>query len=96
MIATERRPLPLATVTLIFGVLSIPLAFMRHLCSLAVVVGLLAMCFALWGSWWAKRHAGRYTAVSQRYIRIGGILAIAGTASGIVMWILYAGNVLLR
>jgi hypothetical protein len=90
------RRLPLSTVTLMFGVISIPLAFIRHLCSLAVVVGVLAMAFAAWGIWYTDRHPGRYAGISVRLMRTGGLAAIVGTASAIVMWILWAGNVLLR
>lgn len=45
-----QRDLPLSMVTLVFGVLSIPLAFARHLCVPATIMGLLAIGFHLWGA----------------------------------------------
>lgn len=93
--ALEPRRLPLSTVTLVFGMLSVPLAFARHLCSLAFVLGMLAIAFALWG----KRRQGhpmrRHTPRSLRNSVLGLRAAIVGTACAVVMWMLYATNVLL-
>ena len=52
----EERNLPLSTIALLFGGLSIPLAFTRHLCSFAVVLGVYAMLFGFWGQRRAARH----------------------------------------
>jgi tetrahydromethanopterin S-methyltransferase subunit C len=94
MIPSTAR-LPLSMVTLIFGCLSIPLAFLRHLCSLAVVLGLLAIAFYLWGRW-KVRKSNTYSAESVRHSRIGGYSAMGGTLAAITMWVLWATNVLLR
>ena len=86
--------LPLSTVTLIFGSLSIPLAFLRHLCSLAVVIGVLAITFSLWSYFKVKRKPYHYSIASVRNMRWGGRLAAFGTIAAIVMWILWARNLL--
>lgn len=91
---TDDRALPLAQVTLVFGYLSIPLAFIRHLCSLAVVVGVLAIAFNLWAQWRLKRGAG-YSAQSLRWSFRGMRLALVGTGCGILMWVLWATNAIL-
>ncbi|MCB0763144.1 MAG: hypothetical protein R2815_10630 [Flavobacteriales bacterium] len=89
------KDLPLSMVTLVFGVLSIPLAFARHLVSLAVVVGVLAILFGMWGTRARKRHMLRYTLPSIKRSRIGMGLAMAGTTCALVMWVLWATNALL-
>ena len=91
----EERNLPLSTVALILGGSSIPLAFARHLCSLAVVMGVYAMLFGFWGQRRAARHLLRYTARSVQRARWGARLAVAGTVCGLLMWLLYASNWLL-
>lgn len=90
------RPIPLNIVTLIFGMLSIPLAFLRHLCSLAVVLGLLAITFGLWGSWYSRKYPSKYNSKSLKRMRSGGYAGAIGLCAGIVMWILWATNFLLR
>ncbi len=91
----EEKNLPLSTVVLVFGGLSIPLAFARHLCSLAVVLGIYAMLFGFWGQRRAARHLLKYTASSVKRARVGTRLAMVGTACAIVMWVLWATNWLL-
>lgn len=91
----EPRPAPLAQVTLVFGALSIPLAFLRHLCTLAVVVGVLAIAFNLWTRWRMRRGAV-YGEAGLRRSFLGFKLACVGTALALVMWVLWATNVLLR
>lgn len=95
MEATSDR-LPLSIVTLVFGTISIPLAFLRHLCSLAVVIGLLAIAFSLWGNWYGGRNAIRYSTKSRKMMLFGGYAAMIGTAAAVVMWVLYARNILLH
>lgn len=87
--------LPLSKVTLIFGVLSVPLAFLRHLVSLAVVLAVLAIAFGLLGRWLHRRHTGRYSPASTRYSTLGLRAGTIGLACALVMWWLWAGNVLL-
>ncbi|MBK9148977.1 MAG: hypothetical protein IPM12_14300 [Flavobacteriales bacterium] len=91
----EERRLPLSTVTLVFGALSIPLAFAGHLCTLAVVLGLYAIAFGWWGQRRANRHILRYTAASVKRARWGCRLALFGTSAAIVMLVLWASNALL-
>ncbi len=91
----DSRKLPLSTVTLVFGALSIPLAFARHLCVPATIMALLAIAFNLWGRWMLKRGRG-YSPKSLRRSTLGFKLALAGAACGITMWVLWATNVLLR
>ena len=90
------KPIPLNIVTFIFGTLSVPLAFLRHLCSLAVVLGLLAIAFALWGKWYAGKHPSKFSLKSLKRMRIGGYAGSIGLLAGIVMWMLWATNYLLR
>ena len=89
----DSRRLPLSQVTLVFGALSIPLAFARHLCVPATVMALLAIAFNLWGSWMLKRGHG-YSAKSVRRSTLGLKLALAGAAFGITMWVLWWTNAL--
>ncbi|HRD52594.1 MAG TPA: hypothetical protein PKY96_08100 [Flavobacteriales bacterium] len=89
------RPLPLSMVTLVFGALSIPLAFAGHLCSLALVLGVYALAFGWWGQRRAAKHVLRYTPTSVKRSRQGLRLGIIGTACALVMWALWASNVLL-
>lgn len=91
----EEQNLPLSTVAQVFGALSIPLAFLGHLCSLAVVVGAYAILFGLWGQRRAAKHLLRYDAKSVKRGARGLRMGIIGTVSGIVMWLLWATNWLL-
>lgn len=91
----EERNLPLSTVALVFGGLSIPLAFARHLCSLALVLGVYAMLFGFWGQRRAAKHLLRYTTKSVKRARLGMRLAMIGTICAIVMCVLWATNWLL-
>lgn len=90
----EEKDLPLGMVTLIFGGLSIPLAFTRHLVSLSFVLGILALAFGLWGDRKQAKHLLRYTAASIKRAKLGLKLAIVGTACSLVMWVLWASNAL--
>lgn len=89
------KNLPLSLVCLVFGVLSIPLAFAGHLVSLAVVLGVLAAGFGFWGKRKAEKHLLRYTAVSIKRAQRGFRFGLIGTGCAIVMWVLWASNVLL-
>lgn len=86
-----QRDLPLSMVTLVFGVLSIPLAFARHLCVPATIMGLLAIGFHLWG----RTRGSGYAQASLRRSLWGFRLALAGTACAVAMWVLWWTNVLL-
>lgn len=91
----DSRKLPLSLVTLVFGALSIPLAFARHLCVPATIMAVLAITFYLWGRWMLKRGSG-YSAKSLRRSTLGFRLAAVGAACSITMWVLWATNLLLR
>ena len=91
----EERNLPLSTAALVLGALSIPLAFARHLCSLAVVLGVYAMLMGFWGQGRGAKHLLRYTPRSVQRARWGARMAVAGTLFGLLMWLLYASNWLL-
>lgn len=90
---TNRR-LPLSQVTLVFGMLSIPMAFARHLCVPATIMAVLAIAFHLWGRWMEGRGHG-YSASSLQRSSLGLKLALVGGACGIVMWVLWATGALL-
>ena len=91
----EERNLPLSTVAMIFGGLSIPLAFTRHLCSLALVLAVYAVVFGLWGQRRSAKHLLRYTAKSIGRAKLGLRLGLVGGLSALVMWVLWATNWLL-
>ena len=91
----DARRLPLSQVTLVFGAISIPLAFARHLCVPAAIMGTLAITFNLWGRWMLTRGKG-YSPKSLRRSTVGFKLALFGTACAITMWVLWWTNVLLR
>lgn len=90
----ERDRLPLSQVTLVFGVLSIVLAFVRQLCVPALIMGMLAVGFHFWGR--RKQGAGAYSEGSMARSRLGYRLALAGSICAALMWVLWATNVLLR
>ena len=85
--------LPLSTVTLVFGALSIPLAFTRQLCVPALLMGLLAIGFHYLGK--LKQRKSTYDPNSVKRSRLGFSLALAGTASALAMWALWGTGALL-
>jgi hypothetical protein len=91
----EEHNLPLSTVAMVFGALSIPLAFAVHLVSLALVLGLLALGFGLWGDRTQARHLLRYTPTSVNRARKGWKMGAIGTGCSLLMWMLWASNALL-
>ncbi|MEO8734459.1 MAG: hypothetical protein ABI373_09015 [Flavobacteriales bacterium] len=86
----EQRDLPLSMVTLVFGILSIPLAFARQLCVPALIMGLLAIGFYLWGR--RKQKVGGYSSGSLKRSSLGFKLALVGSACSLMMWVLWATN----
>lgn len=88
------RNLPFSVVTMIFGTLSVPLAFVRHLVSLALVLAVLAVVLALFGKWLSRKRT--YAAVALKRSRIGLLCGIVGSACSILMWWLWASNILLE
>lgn len=85
---------PLSLVALIFAGLSVPLAFARHLVSLALVLAVLALICAGIGHFLQRRRPDRYGNVrSQRLkwaIRLGGL----GSTCAVLIWILWRKGVL--
>ncbi len=92
--SNEPANLPLSTVAMVFGMLSIPLAFARHLVSLALVLALLGLVCALVGRWSVKRRPARWTSYSVERARIGLMTALLGVLCSVVMWTLWARNML--
>lgn len=88
------KNLPLSTVTLVFGALSIPLAFARHLVSLAVVLAFLALVFGWWGRREQAKHILRYAPVTTKRTQLGFRLGGIGMGCALLMWVLWASNVL--
>lgn len=88
--------LPLSLVSLVFGGLSIPLAFARHLVSLALILGVLALVFGYWGRRRNGRHVLKYTAKSVKRAQLGFKIGLVGTICSVIMWVLWASNVLLH
>lgn len=87
------RKLPLSRVTLVFGVLGIPLAFARQLCVPALIMGLLAIAFHLAGR--RMQRNASFTAASIRHSRLGFLAALAGSGCALLMWVLWATGILL-
>ncbi|MEO8069555.1 MAG: hypothetical protein ABI599_17795 [Flavobacteriales bacterium] len=79
---------------MIFGILSVPLAFARHLVSLALVLALLTILLALFGKWLAGKRA--YGALGLKRSRIGLLCGMVGAACSVLMWWLWASNILLE
>jgi lysylphosphatidylglycerol synthetase-like protein (DUF2156 family) len=90
----KERNLPLSLVTMIFGILSIPLAFARHLVSLALVLALLSIAFGLFSRLRARKRS--YATSSLNRSRIGFLFGVIGAACSLVMWWLWASNILLE
>lgn len=91
---TNSRHLPLSSVTLVFGVLRIPLAFVRHLCVPATIMALLAVLFSMWGRWMVEK--GRtFDDRGLRRSALGLKLALVGGVCGVLMWVLWATGALL-
>lgn len=94
MMEEPSRNLPLSMVSLVFGALSIPLAFAVHLVSLALVLGVLAMAFGAWG----RKHSGKgaaFTLKSTKRAQRGLLLGAIGTGCALLMWVLWTTNTLL-
>jgi hypothetical protein len=89
------RNLPFSMAALVMGALSIPLAFARHLVSLALVLAVLALVLSAWGRWRVRRAPRRFGPASVRRARWAGRLALAGLAASATIWALWAGQVLL-
>lgn len=87
------KHLPLSMITLVFGVLSVLLAFAVHLLSLAVVLAVLSIAFGSWGRSRAKAHS--YSEASVKRSRWGLMAGLAGLACSLLMWWLWASNILL-
>jgi len=88
------RSLPASVPALVFGGLSIPLAFMGHLVSLAMVLALLAVVLALVGRWSSGRWPSRYSRSSLARCTWAMRLGILGTLLCIGMWALWSTGVL--
>ncbi|HQV37928.1 MAG: hypothetical protein IPO60_09165 [Flavobacteriales bacterium] len=89
---TDQRILPLSLVTLVFGVLSIPLAFARQLCAPALIMGVLAIAFYLVGR--SKQRKMEYSPGSIKRSSLGFKLALVGSACALAMWVLWATGAL--
>jgi hypothetical protein len=88
------RDLPLSMVTLLFGLASVPLALMRHLVSLSLVLAMLALAFR----WWGMRSAlvRDHAPASLKRSSLGGRAAAVGAVTALAMWMLWRTNVLLH
>ena len=96
MIPSEAKQLPLSTVTFVFGTLSVPLAFARHLVSLALVLAVLAVVMGWWGR---RRMIGlglQFTASSMKRSSWGFKAGLVGLGASVLMWALWRSNVLLN
>lgn len=90
---TDQRRLPLSMVTLVFGVLSITLAFARQLCAPALIMGVLAIAFHLVGRSMQGNMA--FSPGSIKRSALGFKLALVGSVCALTMWVLWATGLLL-
>ena len=88
------RNLPFSMAALVMGGLSIPLAFARHLVSLALVLAVLALVLTAWGRWRVRRAPQRFDPASTRRARWAGRLALVGLLVSATIWALWAAQVL--
>jgi len=96
MSATERPPeraVPFSWECLVFGMLSVPLAFARHLVSLAVILAVLGVVLGLYGRWRSSR-SGVWSEASRRRVKVGIRVAASGLLISCVIWLLWAKGVL--
>lgn len=89
----DQRSLPLSMVTLVFGVLSIPLAFARQLCAPALIMGMLAIGFYLVGRSMQRKKV--HSPVSIKRSALGFKLALVGSVCALAMWVLWGTGALL-
>ena len=82
-----RRPFRITS--LVMGLLSLPLAFARHLVSLALVLAVLSLLLNGTGALLRRGSGSRTT-------RLAGWSAVLGLVSSLVMWGLWASGMLLR
>ena len=90
---TDQRSLPLSMVTLVFGVLSITLAFARQLCAPALIMCVLAIAFHLVGRSMQRKKV--YSPGSIKRSTLGSKLALVGSVCALTMWVLWATGTLL-
>ncbi len=88
----KEKEQPLARVTLVFGALSIPLAFAWQLCVPAFIMGILAIGFHLWGR---RKQESNWSLASTGRSRLGFKLALVGSVCAGSFWALWATGVLL-
>ncbi|MCC6541958.1 MAG: hypothetical protein IT225_07030 [Flavobacteriales bacterium] len=89
------RDLPFSMATLVFGAASIPLSFAVHLVSLAFVIAVLALALGLWGRRKGERRPTLYSLSSMKRSQLGLRMGAIGLLCAVVMWVLWATNVLL-
>jgi hypothetical protein len=81
-------------VALVFGTISIPLAFLGHLVSLSVVCALLALFAGAMGRWVLARseHGHTQASVSQGVwgMRLGGL----GLLLAVIFWVMWSTKIL--
>lgn len=80
---------PFRTTALVMGLLSVPLAFARHLVSLALVLAVLSLLLNGAGGL-IRRGSGSLAT------RLAAWSALLGLVASLVMWGLWASGVLLR
>ncbi|MBP6573451.1 MAG: hypothetical protein KA230_03290 [Flavobacteriales bacterium] len=90
---SAQKALPFSIVTLVFGALSIPLAFARHLVSLSLVLALLSISLVVVGRLLARKRS--YSETSLKRSKIGLRCAVVGAICSVTMWWLWASNIML-
>lgn len=87
-------PVPGSMASLVLGVLSIPLAFMGHLVSLAVVCAVLALLTGFVARGLARRSPDRYAPASPRRALWGIRAGAVGMSCACIMWWAWASGTL--
>ena len=91
---TAPRNIRFSLTALVMGGLSIPLAFARHLVSLALVLSVLSLVLWAVGKWQVSRSDAPPSESSVRRATIGSRLAAVGLLCSVVIWVLYANRIL--
>lgn len=88
------RPVPGSTPALVFALLSVPLAFMGHLVSLATVLAALAIVLSMFGRWMFARGAGKYSSTSLTRLTWSLRIGVSGFLFSVAFWVLWATGAL--
>lgn len=88
------RSVPGSIPALVFAVLSVPLAFMGHLVSLATILSTLAIVLSGFGRWIFARDPGKYSSTSLTHLTWSLRIGVSGLLLSLAFWVLWATGTL--